>query len=386
MNNLSKRLQSLPPYLFVEIDKAKRKAREEGRDVIDLGIGDPDQPTPEYIIRSLQAAAEDPANHRYALDAGMPALRREIAEWFRKRFGVAFDPQNEILPTIGSKEAIAHLPLAFLNSAEVSLVPDPCYPPYRNGTTLAGGVPQMMPLRPENAFLPDYTEVPREVLSRARLLYLNYPNNPTAACADKDFYAQTVDFARRNGLIIVSDLAYSEIAYDGYLPPSIFEVEEARECAIELHSLSKTFNMTGWRIGWACGNSRILTGLAKVKANVDSGIFSAVQVAAITALKESDEHIRAMRAMYQKRRDTLLAGLAGLGWEVPSVKATFYVWIKVPGENDSIRYASRILREADIVVTPGVGFGEAAEGYIRMALTVPEERLREAVERLGKLS
>ncbi|MGA2775442.1 MAG: LL-diaminopimelate aminotransferase [Candidatus Omnitrophota bacterium] len=385
MFKLSKRINSLPPYLFLEIDRAKRKARAEGRDIIDFGIGDPDQPTPKHIIETLYRAAQDPTNHRYALDQGMPALRRAIEGWYKRRFNINLNPDTEILPLIGSKEGIAHFPVAFLNNGDYTLMPDPCYPPYKGGTILAGGKPYLMPLLEENGFLPDLKKIPLAIRRKARIIYINYPNNPTAACADKNFYKEVVKFAKSNKLIVVSDFAYSEISYDGYKPPSFLEVEGAREVAVEFHSLSKTYNMTGWRLGWACGNSQLVSALAKVKSNVDSGIFSAVQVAGVAALEGPQEHIVNMCSMYEERRNVLIKGLASLGWQANLPKATFYVWIKIPEGNDSIKFTARLLEKADIVVTPGVGFGKYGEGYIRMALTVAKGRINEAFMRLEKL-
>jgi LL-diaminopimelate aminotransferase len=385
MFQLSRKLQSLPPYLFLEIDKAKRKARAEGRDIIDLGIGDPDQPTPQYIIEALYKAAQDPANHRYALDQGMPALRHAIENWYKRRFNVNLDPNLEILPLIGSKEGIAHFPLAFLNQGDYSLVPDPGYPPYKGGTILSGGKPYLMPLLESNAFLPDFKKIPLSVLKKARIMFLNYPNNPTGATAEKSFYKEAISFARKYKITIVSDLAYSEMSYDGYSSSSMLEVEGAKDIVMEFHSLSKTYNMTGWRVGWACGNEKLIAALAKVKSNIDSGIFSAVQLAGIAALDGSEEHIENMRRLYQERRDILIRGLDSLGWQANNPKATFYVWIKVPRKYDSIRFAGMILEKADIVVTPGVGFGKYGEGYIRMALTVNKERIKEALIRLKKI-
>jgi len=385
MFTLSKKLQSLPAYLFLEIDQAKRKARAEGRDIIDLGIGDPDQPTPKYIIEALYRAARDPANHRYALDQGMPVLRRAIAEWSRRRFNVSLNPDAEILPLIGSKEGLAHFPLAFLNQGDYALIPDPCYPPYKGGTILAGAKPYSLPLLEKNAFLPDLKKIPLSSRKKAKIIYVNYPNNPTSAVAPRSFYQELIDFAHKNKIIIIADLAYSEICFDGYRPASLLELDGARDVAIEFHSLSKTFNMTGWRVGWASGNEKLISALAKVKSNIDSGIFSAIQLAAISALSGSLEHIEHMCTLYQERRDLLLRGLASLGWQAVYPKATFYVWIKVPKAKDSIKLARRVLEKANIVVTPGVGFGKYGEGYIRMALTVNKERIREALDRLKVL-
>ena len=383
---LSKKLQALPPYLFLEIDKAKRKARSEGRDIIDLGVGDPDMPTPKYIIEALYQAAQDPGNHRYALDQGMPALRRAIEGWYNRRFGINLNPEREILPLIGSKEGIAHFPLAFLNQGDYSLVPDPCYPPYKGGTILAGGKPYLMPLFNSNSFLPDLKKIPLSMRKKAKIIYINYPNNPTGAIADKKFFSEAIEFARKNKIIVISDLAYSEMTYDGYCAPSMLEVEGAKEVAIEFHSLSKTYNMTGWRIGWACGNEKLIQALAKIKSNLDSGIFSAIQLAGIAALEGPDEHIKNMCRLYQERRDCLIQGLTALGWQVTAPKATFYLWIKVPKKLGSIKFASLLLEKANLVVTPGVGFGRSGEGYIRMALTVPVERMQEALRRLKQIS
>lgn len=385
MFTLSKKLQSLPPYLFLEIDKAKRKARSQGRDIIDIGIGDPDQPTPKHVIERLYQAALDPTTHKYALDQGILALRQAIGDWYKNKFGVSFDCEKEILPLIGSKEGIAHFPLGFLNTGDYSLVPDPCYPPYKGGTILAGGKPYLMALRQSNAFLPDLKKIPLSVLKKTKLMFINYPNNPTGRTAEKDFYRKVIEFALKYKIIVISDLAYSEMAYDGYQPSSFMEIEGAKDVGIEFHSLSKTYNMTGWRVGFACGNAQLVSALAKVKSNVDSGIFTAVQYAGIAALTGPQEHIGAMCRLYQDRRDTLIRGIQSLGWYVEPPKATFYVWLKIPVKSDSIKFSSLLLEKADIVVTPGVGFGKYGEGYIRMALTVSKERIEEAISRLKKI-
>lgn len=385
MFKLSQKLQALPPYLFAEIDKAKRKARAGGRDIIDLGVGDPDLPTPRHIIEALYQAAQDPAHHRYALDQGMPALRRAIAGWYKRRFNVTCDPDQEILPLIGSKEGIAHFPLAFLNPGDYSLVSDPCYPPYKSGTILAGGKIHLIPLREANGFLPDLNEVAAGIRKKAKIIYINYPNNPTSATAEKKFYYQVIEFARKNKIIVVSDLAYSEISFDGYRPMSFLELTGAKEAAIEFHSLSKTYNMTGWRLGWAIGNAKLIAALAKVKSNIDSGIFLAIQAAGIAALEGPQDHIQKMRALYQERRDILVRGLNSVGLTAHPSQATFYVWIKIPAKTDSFKFAAELLKHADIVATPGAGFGKFGEGYIRMALTVPKERIKEAAERLARV-
>jgi len=382
MFKVSKKLNLLPPYLFLEMDQAKRKARAEGRDIIDLGVGDPDQPTPKFIIDTLSQAAVDPANHHYGLDQGMPVLRNAISGWYKRRFEVNLNPDTEILPLLGSKEGIAHFPLAFLNPGDLSLVPDPGYPPYKGGTILAGGKPYLLPLLESNAFLPDLNKIPPGARKKARIIFVNYPNNPTGACASDNFYKQLIEFAAKNKIIIISDLAYSEMAYEGYKPASILEFPGAREVTIEFHSLSKTFNMTGWRIGWASGNPQLIGALSKVKSNIDSGIFSAIQLAGVVALDGPQEYLKSMRRLYQERRDILCAGLNALGWKAIKPKATFYAWINIPSKENSIDFAGRLLKDADIVVTPGAGFGRYGEGYIRMALTVSKEKIEEAIKRI----
>lgn len=385
MFKLSKKLQSLPPYLFVEIDRAKRKARQAGRDIIDLGIGDPDCGTPENIIAKLSEAVANPANHHYALDQGLLRLRQAISGWYKARFGVELNSENEVFPLIGSKEGLAHFPLAFLNNGDYSLVPDPCYPPYKGGTILAGGKPYLMPLKKENCFLPDFKKIPRSILRKARIVYVNYPNNPTSAVCDVSFYYDLLKFALKNKLIVISDLAYSEMSYDGYKPKSFLELDGAKEVGIEFHSLSKTYNMTGWRVAWACGNASLVGALAKVKSNIDSGIFTAIQIAAVEALEGPQDAIAKMRSLYQERRDTLVNGLRSLGQKIDAPKATFYIWHKIPGKVDSITFARALLDKASIVVTPGVGFGKNGEGYIRFALTQSKERIQEAVDRLKRI-
>ncbi|MFC1703597.1 LL-diaminopimelate aminotransferase [Candidatus Omnitrophota bacterium] len=377
----SERLQQIPPYLFVEIDKAKREARAQGRDIIDLGIGDPDTPTPDFIIDAMNKAIADPANHHYALDAGLPRLREAIANWYRNRFGVQLDLDAEVYPLIGSKEGIAHMPLGLINPKEKVLVPEPGYPAYRSAVIFAGGKVVSMPLTSRNKFLPALDK-----LKDAKLVYINYPNNPTSAVASKDFFQQLVSLAREKGMMIASDLAYSEIYYDSQKPPSILEIEGAKDVAIEFHSLSKTFNMTGWRIGWVCGNRKMVSAIAKVKTNVDSGIFQAIQWAGIAALEADESFPDEIRKMYQERRDYLINGLRSIGWKIESPQATFYAWGKIPKKfNNSIETSKAFLEKANIVVTPGVGFGTTGEGYVRMALTVSKERINEAVDRLKEV-
>ncbi|MDD4956576.1 MAG: LL-diaminopimelate aminotransferase [Candidatus Omnitrophica bacterium] len=379
---VAERLRKLPPYLFEEIDRAKNKAVSEGRPVIDLGVGDPDTPTPDFIIKKLHEASMDPATHKYALNRGLKTLRGAMADWFEGRFGVKVDPATEVLPLLGSKEGIAHVPLAFVEPGDVVLVPDPGYPPYNSGAIFAGGEVHFMPLLEKNGFLPDLDAIDKDIAKRARLIHINYPNNPTGAVCGKDFYEKVVRFARENNIIVCADAAYTEMSYDGYKPMSFLEVEGAKEVGIEFHSLSKTFNMTGWRVGMAIGDPEIINGLAKVKSNIDSGIFTAIQIASIEALKKADNVKAVLSRLYQGRRDVLVDGLRKAGWNVPSPKATFYVWAPVFGAYDSMSLAKDMLEKADIIVTPGNGFGPNGEGYVRMALTVGEETIKEAVSRI----
>lgn len=380
----SDRLQQLPPYLFVEIDKAKRAALAQGRDVINLGVGDPDQRTHQPIIDALAKAAQDVNNHHYPFDAGVPQLRVEIAKWFKNRFGVTLEPTTEIYPLIGSKEGLAHLPLGIINPGDKVLLTDPAYPAYQAAVLFAGGKIQYIPLKTSNNFLPKIEDIAEA--KNAKAIFVCYPNNPTSAVADKKFYQELVNVCREKKIIIVSDLAYSEVYYDGVRPPSIFEIEGAKEIAIEFHSFSKTYYMTGWRLGWACGNPTLVAAVAKVKSNCDSGVFNAIQLAGIAALNMDPKDIQDMREEYQNRRDALINGLRSLGWKIDPPKAAFYVWAKVPSKfPDSMACAKAFLDEADIVVTPGVGFGKCGEGYVRMALTVPIERINQAVERLRKV-
>ncbi len=382
---ISQRLKSLPRYLFAEIDRMKKKAIIDGRDIIDLGIGDPDVPTPIHIIESLYESAQDPKNHRYALNYGMPQLRREIANWYMKRFSVELDPDTEVLPLIGSKEGIAHIPLAFLNPGDEAIIPDPCYPPYKSGTIFAGGICHIVPLLEGNGFLPELEKIDLQVAKRAKIMFLNYPNNPTAAVANKDFFKKVAAFARENNIIVCHDAAYSEIYFDDYKPLSFLQIEGAKEVGVEFHSLSKTYNMTGWRIGFAVGNREIIQALAKVKSNIDSGVFQAVQFAGIVALKTDDSHIKQLNQMYKTRRDILVDGLNAIGWKASKPKATFYVWMPVPPGYTSSELSRMLLEKCDIVITPGVGFGPSGEGYVRMSLTISEERIKEAVARIKKL-
>ena len=379
------RLKQLPPYLFEEIDNEKNKAIEEGRPIINLGVGDPDLATPEFVVEKLNEASREIANQKYPFNKGIKALRDEMASWYKKRFDVDLDPDTEILPLLGSKEGIAHIPLAFVNPGEEVLIPNPGYPPYNSGSIFASSKVNFMPLLKENNFLPDLKAINKNAAEKSKLMHINYPNNPTGAICDIAFYEEVIKFANKHNIIVCSDAAYTEMSYDGYNPPSFLQAEGSKEVGIEFHSLSKTFNMTGWRVGMAVGNAKVIAGLAKVKSNIDSGIFTAVQYAAVEALKRSDEVKSKFNDIYKKRRDILVEGLTKAGWEgVPSPKASFYIWAPVFGDYDSTSLVKALLEKADIVATPGNGFGKYGEGYVRMTLTVDADKLEEAVGRIKK--
>lgn len=378
------RIKTLPPYLFAAIDDMKRKAIARGVDIINLGIGDPDLPTPPPIVERLKQAAADPKNHQYPSYEGLLSFRQAVAGWYRRRFDVSLDPATEVLTLIGSKEGIGHVPLAFVDPGDIVLVPSPGYPVYPVATGFAGGVPHLMPLLKQNSFLPDLGVIPKDVARRAKLMFLNSPNNPTSVVASKDYFKQVVAFALEHRIIVCHDAAYSEIYYDGSRPPSFLEVPGAKDVGIEVHSLSKTFNMTGWRIGFAVGNKQVLAGLGKVKSNLDSGVFQAVQEAGITALQLDERLTDGLRKMYQERRDALVPGLQKLGLEVDLPPAAFYAWITVPKGYTSTSFTAHLLEKAGLVTTPGNGFGDAGEGYVRMTLTTSKERLADAVERIRK--
>ncbi len=381
----AKRIEKLPPYLFAEISRKIAEKRSQGVDVISFGIGDPDMPTPEHVIESLREASLDAANHHYPATEGLPELRQAIADWYERRFGVSLDPEREVAPLIGSKEGIGHIALCFIDPGDVALVPDPGYPVYAMGTLLAGGEAYYLPLREEDGFLPELEAVPEEVLRRARVLWLNYPNNPTGAVADIAFFERAAAFAREHGLALLHDGPYSEVAFEGYRPPSFLEAEGAREVGIEFHSLSKSYNMTGWRIGMAVGNAEIIGALTRVKDNLDSGIPQAIQRMAIAALEGPQGCIEEQNRVYQRRRDRLVAALRGLGLRVSPPKASLYVWARVPEGFMSEEFATRLLDDAGVAVTPGVGYGPSGEGYVRLSLTIPDERLEEGVRRLEGL-
>lgn len=380
---LADRVKNLPPYLFATIDVMKQEALSRGIDLIDLSIGDPDIPTPEHIVEAMKRAVRKPAHHRYPSYEGMLSFREAVCRWYRERFNVALDPRREVLSLIGSKEGIGHIPLAFVNPGDVVLVSSPGYPVYPVGTLFAGGEGYVMPLLEKNNFLPDFSAIPSEVLKKAKLMFINYPNNPTSAVAGRDFYEEVIRVALQYNIIVCHDAAYSEIYYDNKKPMSFLEVEGAKDVGIEFHSLSKTYNMTGWRIGFAAGNSDITAGLGKVKSNLDSGVFQAIQEAGIVALKTDDSLLAGIRKSYQERRDALYEGLQTLGIHAIKPAATFYLWAKVPAGFDSSGFVALLLEKAGVLCTPGNGFGKPGEGYVRFALTVPVVRMKEAVERIG---
>jgi LL-diaminopimelate aminotransferase len=377
------RIKHLPPYLFASIDRMKQKAIEKGADLIDLSIGDPDIPTPSLIVNAMKEAVEKPCNHRYPSYEGMLSFRAAVAGWYKKRFGVKLDPKTEVLSLIGSKEGIGHIPLAFVNPGDTVLVPSPGYPVYSTGTLFAGGKSYTMPLREENDFLPDFDVIPKKVLLKTKLIFINYPNNPTSAVAPAKFYKEVINIALKYNIIVCHDASYTEIYYDRK-PLSFMQVPNAKDVGIEFHSLSKTYNMTGWRIGFAVGNREVLAGLGKVKTNLDSGVFQAIQEAAIVALGMDNSALAGIRKTYQKRRDILYDGLKKLGMHLIKPEATFYIWAKVPSDFGSMDFVTYMLDRTGVLATPGNGFGEAGEGYVRFALTASEDRIREAIERIGK--
>ena len=381
----AERIRTLPPYLFTAIDEMKQQAIARGVDIINLGIGDPDLPTPGPILERMQQAVTDPQHHQYPSSSGMLSFRTAVAGWYQRRFNVTVDPKSEVVTLIGSKEGIGHVPMAFIDPGDVVLVPSPGYPVYPVSASFAGGIAHEMPLLKQNGFLPDLDAIPADVARKAKLMFLNSPNNPTSVIADTAFFSRVIAFAKEHHVIVCHDAAYSEIFYDGKRPSSFLEAEGAMDVGIEFHSLSKTFNMTGWRIGFAVGRAEVIAGLSQIKSNMDSGQFQAVQEAGITALESDDRLTAGLRAIYQERRDVLVAGLKNLGLEFDVPSATFYVWIEVPKGYTSASFTAHLLEKAGIVTTPGNGFGAPGEGYIRMALTTTKERLAEAVDRLKQI-
>jgi LL-diaminopimelate aminotransferase len=380
---LARRLDSLPPYLFVRISRKIAARRARGLDVVSFGIGDPDLPTPRHIIDELCSASIDPSNHHYPETEGLPSLRAAISEWYKSRFNVKLDSEKEILPLIGSKEGIGHVSLCLVEPGDIAIIPDPGYPVYSIGTMLAGGTSFALPLREENGFLPDFSEIPDNIAQQARVLWINYPNNPTGAIAPPGFYSNVVKFASAHGIAVCHDAPYSEVSYDGYRPESFLETPGAMDIGIEFHSLSKTFNMTGWRIGMAVGNHSLINALFRVKSNLDSGIPQAIQHAAIKALKGPRDSILKRNAVYQRRRDLLVDCLIKIGLETHPPKAGFYIWAKVPRGYTSEELAEELLDQCGVVVTPGSGYGQYGEGYIRFSITVSDVQLEKGISLLS---
>ncbi|MCF8010815.1 MAG: LL-diaminopimelate aminotransferase [Clostridiales bacterium] len=376
------RVKNLPAYLFARIEKLLDEKREAGVDIISLGIGDPDLPTPDYIIDELKKEAEKGGNHRYPSSVGMIEYRKSVADWYKRRFGVDLDPQSEVVSLVGSKEGIAHISWCYLNPGDTVLVPDPAYPVYSGGSILAGAEPYYIPLKAENDFLPELNAIPADVAKKAKMIFLNYPNNPTGAVATEEFYKELVAFAKEYNILVCHDAAYSEIAFDGYKPLSFLEIPGAKDVGIEFHSVSKTFNMTGWRIGWAVGNPDVVGTLGRLKSNLDSGQFEAVQFAAMKGLDGTDDFVKEMCNVYQERRDVLIEGLNDMGWNLEKPKSTFYVWVPVPSGYTSESFMEAVLDKAGVVVTPGTGYGVQGQGYFRVALTVSKERIQEAMQRI----
>ena len=378
----ARRIENLPPYLFIEISRKIAERQAQGEDVISLAVGDPDIPTPQHVIARLCQAAQDPLNHRYPESEGLPELRNAIAQWYKRRFGVTLDPDREVLPLIGAKEGIGHIALCFIDPGDIALVPDPAYPVYSIGTMFAGGSSHYMPLTEDNDFLPDLDRIPEDIARKAKILWINYPNNPTAAVADLDYFKRVVAFARKYDIAICHDGPYTEVAFDGYRPVSFLEAAGAREAGVEFHSLSKSYNMTGWRVGMVVGYAGIIDALRRVKSNLDSGIPQAIQHAAIEALMGPQDCITEHNAIYQRRRDRLLQTLSQIGLKARPPHASLYIWARIPDGYTSMEFATSLLEEAGIVVTPGISYGKHGEGYIRFSLTIPDERLEAALARL----
>lgn len=379
----AKRLQKIPPYLFAEINRKREELVAQGIDIINMAVGDPDKPTPAHILQAMHEAIDDAANHNYPPYQGMPAFREAAVQWMERRFGVmGLNPNSEVISSIGSKEAIHNTFLAFVETGDYVLIPDPGYPVYRTATIFAGGEPFTMPLKAENQFLPDLNIIPEEVARQAKLLWINYPNNPTGALATLELFEELVAFCRQYDILLCHDHAYSEMAYDGYKPPSVLQIPGAKDVAIEFHSLSKSYNMTGWRIGFVVGNADGIKGLSQVKTNVDSGVFKAIQQAAIAAYATDEAELQSLMSVYQNRRDIVIQGLQALGWPIAPPKATLYIWVPVPSGYSSSEFANLLLDKCGIMVPPGNGYGASGEGYIRIALTIPDERLQEAMQRI----
>ncbi len=380
---MSRRIENLPPYLFVEVNKKIAQKKAKGEEVVSFAVGDPDIPTPSHIIERLCKAAKDPANHRYPETEGLPELRRAIAEWYKKRFGVTLDADKEVLPLIGSKEGIYHITFCFIDYRDVALIPDPAYPVYAVSTMVASGSAHYLPLTEKNGFLPDLEAVPAHILKKAKLLWLSYPNNPTTAIADLDFFNKAVSFARGNNLAVCHDGPYSEVAFDGYQPVSFMQADGVKEIGVEFNSLSKIYNMTGWRIGMVVGNAAMIDALKRLKSNLDSGIPQAIQYAAIEALSGPQDCIQEHNDIYQRRRDLVIEVLNNMGLKAQTPKATLYIWAKVPQSYTSVDFATDLLERVGVLVTPGTGYGKHGEGYIRLSLTVPDASLVKGLSRLA---
>jgi LL-diaminopimelate aminotransferase len=379
------RIAKLPAYLFAEIDRKVAEARAAGVDIISFGVGDPDLPTPPHVVEALAEAARDPATHRYPSYTGMPEFRSSIAAWYRRRFDVSLDPDTEVQPLVGSKEGIYHLPVAFVDPGDLALVPDPGYPVYETGTILAGGECFFMSLASENDFAPDFEAIPDDVRRRARVMWLNYPSNPTAATVDRAFFERAVEFCIQNDLLLAHDAAYTEITFDDYTAPSVLQAQGAKDCAVEFHSLSKSYNMTGWRVGWVSGSPVAIEAIKRLKTNIDSGIFDALQRAGIAALDGPQDHVYATVEHYRARRDLLCDGLKSLGIIIEPPRGSIYLWVPVPDGHTSESFTAFLLEAAGVVVAPGTGYGPSGEGFVRFSLTLADDRLEEGVERLRKV-
>jgi LL-diaminopimelate aminotransferase len=378
------RISNVPPYLFAEIDKMRSQLLSRGVKVIDLGVGDPDLPTPKRILKKFHKAVNDPRTHNYPPYEGIKEFRVAVAKWYKKRFNVDLDPEKEVLSLIGSKEGIAHIFLAFVDQGDYALIPDPGYPVYNVATILAGGIPYPLPLLKSNGFLPNLKAIDKEIVKKAKLLFINYPNNPTSAVAGKAFLEEAVDFCRKNNILLCSDLAYSEVSFDGFKPMSVLEIPGAKDIAVEFHSLSKTYNMTGWRIGMAVGSSFAISALSIVKTNIDSGIFKAIQLAGVEALRGPQKEIDKMNKIYAERRNLLIDGLNSLGWKMEYPKATFYVWAPVPGGFTSASFVKHLLERTGVLVVSGSGYGKNGEGYFRVSITADKKKIAEAISRMRK--
>lgn len=379
---VSERLEQIPPYLFAEIDRKIAEAKAKGIDIISLGIGDPDKPTLPPVVEAMHKAIDNPKNHDYPPYNGTEGFRKGACDWMKRRFGVELNPDTEMLANIGSKEAIAHVFFAYVDKGDYTLVPDPGYPVYHNATIFAGGTPYEMPLLEENGYLPDFDKIPADVAKKAKLMFLNYPNNPTSATADLDFWKKAVDFCKKYDILLCSDMAYSEMTFDGYKAPSVLQVEGAKDVAIEFYSHSKSYNMTGWRVGFVCGNADAIKALGTIKNNIDSGTFKAIQEAATAAFTVDEKYINDLNKMYQERRDAAEEGFRELGWNIKPSKATFYLWLPVPHGMTSEEFVTVMLEKAHVVVPSGNGYGKYGEGYFRVALTKDVETIKECIRRM----